>query len=194
MNKVLVVILLFLTYGNLLPKYEYKICFDIHELIKYTNVYRTNLAFDDEVVIKREDFEIYKDFIYIKDPESRILETIKNDTSNFIREEIGLDTSDSEVKYYYDLYELSTLLDSNSTLNTMIFYSVFKDYIILVEVYNSVSKNFTLYDKIDFVLNELNLNGFSISQIDAVNSYHLFKCDNKRSFEYIGSYRRGHFR
>lgn len=194
MKKLIFAVLLLILNYNLFTKYEYKICFDIHDLIKYTNVYRTNLAFSNELVFKGEEFDIYKDFIYIKDSESKILETIDNDTNNFIRKEIGLDTSDTGIRYYNDLLELSKQLDSNSTLNTIIFHTEFKDYIILVEVYNIVSENFTLYEKINFVLNELNLNGFSISQIDAINSYHLFKCDNKGGFEYIGSYRKGNFR
>ncbi len=187
-----IIIIIVFSSSNLISKKNFKgkLCFDIHELIKYTTVYRSNLSFNKNLIAKNFEAEIYESFIYINDSESRILERIKKDEENFIREEIGLDSNEIRNLSYTTLNELFSILDTSSVINTMIFYVPYNDYIILVEVYfRDVSKEFTLYSKINNVLNEINSNGFDISKFNAINRYYLFKCDDEKGLEYIGLFR-----
>lgn len=167
-----------------------KLCFDIHELIKYTTIYRSNLSFKKDLIAKKYDVEIYENFIFINESESRILERINENTNNFIRSEIGIDRNEKGIKGYSSLNAVLSILDSSATINSMLFYVTYQDYIILVEVYNrDVTKEFTLYSKIYAVLNEFKQNGFDISKFNSINTYYLFKCDNEKGLEYIGLYR-----
>lgn len=162
---------------------KFTVCYDINEMIKYTSIYRSNLNFDKTLVAKGEDIDVYNDFIHVNFHDTAILERISNDSSNFMRKEMGLDTNSSEYTYYNDLSELRELLDSNSNVKTILFEAQFNGYIVLVEVYNSSP----ILNKLS-LLEETDMQGFDISKFHAHNRYHLFKCDNKGGFDYRGSY------
>ncbi|PKL78659.1 MAG: hypothetical protein CVV25_10745 [Ignavibacteriae bacterium HGW-Ignavibacteriae-4] len=167
-----------------------KPCFDIHEMIKYSNVYRENLAFNKNLITKGETFEIYEDYIYMKDSESRILERIKNDPSNSIRKEIGLDTAELKFVSYFELYELSKALDTNSIIDCLLFKIHYKDYYILAEVnFVGISERNTLYGKISSLINYSDGDGFDISYNYSTIIYYLFKCDPKDGLIYIDSHK-----
>ena len=196
MKMILIIAITFTSYLNFtFNQYLYgKPCFDIHEMIKYSNVYRENLAFNKNLVTSGETFEIYEDFIYMKEFESRILERIKNDKNNLIRNEIGLDTNDIGFKNYLELNELSRTLDSTSAKNIMLFQIFYNEYIILAEVNNfDVSKRNTLHNKIYSMLDYNNGDGFDISKFNSVIIYYLFKCDPEMGLKYIDSYKESNF-
>jgi hypothetical protein len=194
MKKIVLLITLILSQLNLNSQQQkIKPCFDIHELITYTKIYKYNLGFSKNIIAKGTDFQIFDDFIYIDYQESRILEHIKNDNENFIRKEIGLDTGQIGDESYFYFYELSNIIDTSSTINTLIFYKQFNEYIILAEVYlRDISKNFTLSSKIKGIIELKGLDGFDISYFDSINRYYLFKCDSESGLNYLGFYFEAH--
>ena len=86
--KLLLTIIILIVFSNLnlisMQNSKEKLCFDIHELIKYTTIYRSNLSFKKDLIAKKYDVEIYENFIFINESESRILERINENTNNFI--------------------------------------------------------------------------------------------------------------
>jgi hypothetical protein len=162
---------------------KYTVCYDIHEMIKYTNVYRHNLSFDKSLKASGYDFDVYQDFILVKEFDKNVLTAIAKDSNNFINKEISLDTNSIEILNTVKLDRLNDLLDSNSTIRTIIFQSMYKDYFIIVEVYN-VSPILSKLEDMKII----GYVGFDISKFHAYNRFHLFKCHNKGGLDYIGSY------
>ena len=151
-------------------------CFNIHKMIEASGLYRSKLDFSKEVVLKKGDIHVFKDFVLINDADMGILKKIeKGQTLSKLKELIELDTL--ELMYSRQkgvpIKELIELKDSIRLPSTFFFYTFYNlDYIIFAEI------NFRDWNDGDLLeaYEDFEAYGFEISALPARVNIYTFKC------------------
>lgn len=153
-------------------------CFNIHKMIEASGLYRSKLDFSKEVVLKKGDIHVYKDFVLIAEMDNAIIRKIsKGQNLSDLKELLEIDILD----YYYTeengipYSEIRSLRDSISLPNTFFFYAFYgQEYIIFSEInFRSIEwENDEFWEEIS----KFDLKGFEISDFPARVRFYTFKC------------------
>lgn len=155
-------------------------------MIEVSDLYRTTLDFNKEIVFEKDDVIICEDFVLMNVFDSGILKEIERGNSlSDLKNTIGLDTLD----YMHDRLKGIPIIDLLMMTSDMSLPSTF----FLHTFYNE----FTIFAEVRFIestwnegkiLKELvdsDWYGFSISYVHAKVNLFTFKCDEKGQMKYI---------